>query len=214
MKEFLEKIRNDHHDFDKGHISDHVSADPFVFFEAWYKEAFLSAENEPNAMVLSTVNEENKPSSRILYLKEMNEEGLIFFTNYNSSKGQNLANNKNASILFFWPILERQVRIEGEIEKASNLVSDDYFATRPKESQLAAWASHQSEYLESRNELEDRFEELMQKFPGDVPRPPHWGGYVLKPNRFEFWQGRPSRLHDRICYEQNQNSWVIHRLNP
>lgn len=214
MDQFLQNIRDDHHNFDKGQISDHVPNNPNLFFHDWYKTAFESTENEPNAMVLSTVNEENKPSSRILYLKELNEEGLIFFTNYNSQKGKDLLKNQNASLLFFWPTLERQIRVEGRVEKTSQEISNNYFDTRPKESQLGAWASHQSELLETRIELENRLRDLLQKYPNQVPRPPHWGGYVLKPNRFEFWQGRPSRLHDRIVYEKEAFHWNIYRLNP
>lgn len=214
MEEFLEQIRNDHHNFDKGRISDHVPGDPFVFFHDWYKQAFDSTEREPNAMVLSTVDENHKPSSRILYLKELDKEGFIFYTNYNSHKGKNLLQNKQASLLFFWPTLERQIRIEGSVSKVPTAMSDAYFATRPRGSQLGAWASHQSETLETRSELEARSFELAEKFPLDVPRPPHWGGYILLPEHFEFWQGRPSRLHDRICYKKQGDSWDIHRLNP
>lgn len=214
MEDFLTILRNDHHNFDKGKISDHVPKDPNDFFNKWYKEAFQSTENEPNAMVLSTVNEEHKPSSRILYLKELNQDGFIFFTNYNSHKGKDLLHNKNASLLFFWPTLERQVRIEGTVEKTSSSISDEYFESRPKESQLGAWASHQSDYLESRIDLENRLKSLMNEYPEKVPRPQHWGGYVLKALRFEFWQGRPSRLHDRIIYENQGHNWIIHRLNP
>lgn len=214
MEEFLKQIRNDHHNFDKGRISDHVPADPFVFFHDWYKEAFEKGEREPNAMVLSTVNDEHKPSSRILYLKELSTEGFVFFSNYNSRKGKDVQANWYASVLFFWPGLERQVRVEGIIEKVSAETSDAYFASRPRGSQLGAWASHQSETLENRSELEARLSELAEKFPLEVPRPPHWGGYVLLPEHFEFWQGRPSRLHDRICYQKQGDTWDIHRLNP
>lgn len=214
MEEFLDQIRNDHHNFDKGKISDHVPKNPSDFFHDWFKQAFESTEREPNAMVLSTVDGQRKPSSRILYLKELNAEGFVFFTNYNSHKGKDLLGNRFASLLFFWPTLERQIRIEGSIAKASEQVSDNYFASRPRGSQLGAWASQQSEFLESRDELEKRLQELALKFPGIVPRPPHWGGYILFPERYEFWQGRPSRLHDRIVYEKRGENWEIYRLNP
>ncbi len=215
MEEFLEQIRNDHHNFDKGRISDHVPADPFAFFHDWYKQAFEKGVCEANAMTLATADASGKPSSRILYLKELNEQGFVFYTNYQSRKGKELAENKQAALLFFWPALERQIRIEGLIEKVPAEISDAYFATRPRGSQLGAWASEQSEALENRPELEHRLEKLAQEFPGEVPRPPHWGGYMLLPLYFEFWQGRPSRLHDRIIYQQEKSgSWNIHRLNP
>lgn len=166
-------------------------------------------------MTLATADASGKPSSRILYLKELNEQGFVFYTNYQSRKGKELAENKQAALLFFWPALERQIRIEGLIEKVPAEISDAYFATRPRGSQLGAWASEQSEALENRPELEHRLEKLAQEFPGEVPRPPHWGGYMLLPLYFEFWQGRPSRLHDRIIYQQEKSgSWNIHRLNP
>lgn len=214
MEDFLKNIRNDHHDFDKGRLEDYFPSNPVDFFHDWYKQAFEAKENEPNAMVLSTVSTENKPSSRVLYLKELNHDGFIFFTNYLSHKGKDLEQNPHATLLFFWPTLQRQVRIEGIISKTASIVSEEYFATRPKESQLGAWSSNQSEFLESREELEARFEQFMKEFPDKVPCPPHWGGYQLNPEKFEFWQGRPSRLHDRIVYEKHDFNWNIHRLNP
>ncbi|MCE3294655.1 MAG: pdxH [Crocinitomicaceae bacterium] len=215
MEEFLDQIRNDHHNFDKGQISDHVPGEPFDFFHDWYKQAFEKGEREANAMVLSTVDGEGKPSSRILYLKELNTQGFVFYTNYLSRKGREMNENKHAALLFFWPGLERQVRIEGKIEKVPAEMSDAYFASRPRGSQLGAWASYQSQQLENRSELEERIEKLAAQFPAEVPRPPHWGGYILVPEYFEFWQGRPSRLHDRIIYQQDKTGrWDIHRLNP
>lgn len=214
MDEFLKQIRDDHHEFNKGKPIDHVDANPFSFFERWYKQAFSANENEPNAMVLSTVDENHKPDSRILYLKELENEKFVFFTNYQSKKGQDLDSNPHAGLLFFWPTLQRQIRIDGIVEKTSEAVSDAYFASRPRESQLGAWASHQSEMLSGREELENRLEKLHTRFPNEVPRPPHWGGYALKPQRFEFWQGRPSRLHDRIAFERQDIHWQIFRLNP
>jgi pyridoxamine 5'-phosphate oxidase len=213
VEDFLKKIRDDHHDFDKNKLEDYYPSNPIDFFHDWYKEAFEVKENEPNAMVLSTVNKDNKPSSRILYLKELNHNGFVFFSNYASQKGKDLSENPFASLLFFWPTLQRQVRIEGQITKTPSIVSEEYFATRPKESQLGAWASNQSQFLEDRAELERRFEEMIKKFPKNVPCPPHWGGYQLAPNKVEFWQGRPSRLHDRIVYEKGID-WKIYRLNP
>ena len=214
MDEFLNQIRNDHHNFDKGKLSNPLGYDPFTLFEKWYKEAFESTEKEPNAMVLSTVDLDLNPSSRILYLKELSSDGFVFFTNYKSRKGQDLDQNKRASLLFFWPTLERQLRIEGLIEKSSEQISDEYFASRPRNSQLGAWASSQSEILNEREELDNRLIELEKRFPNEVPRPPHWGGYILRANYFEFWKGRPSRLHDRIVFEQKENKWDLFRLNP
>ncbi len=214
MEDFLEAIRNDHHNFDKGKLSDHFGDNPLLLFRKWYKEAFDSAQTEPNAMSLSTVSEAGKPSSRILYLKELAEDGFVFYTNYKSEKAKNLELNPNACILFFWNVLEREVRIEGVVSKVSKELSDEYFASRPRGSQLGAWASYQSDVLEDRSELELRLIQLAEKYPNEVPRPPHWGGFVLEPQKIEFWQGRPSRLHDRIVFEKENDSWKIYRKNP
>ncbi|MDD2984190.1 MAG: pyridoxamine 5'-phosphate oxidase [Crocinitomicaceae bacterium] len=214
MDDFLDAIRNDHHNFDKGKLSDHFGDNPLELFKKWYKEAFESTQAEPNAMSLSTVSEAGKPSSRILYLKELAEDGFVFYTNYQSEKGKNLESNPNACLLFFWNVLEREVRIEGKATKVSAALSDEYFASRPRGSQLGAWASHQSDVLEDRSELEARLVELAKKYPNEVPRPPHWGGYVIEAQKLEFWQGRPSRLHDRIVFEKENDSWEIYRKNP
>lgn len=214
MEEFLEQIRNDHHNFDKGMLSDHVGEDPIAFFRTWYKEAFDKKQPEAHAMSVSTVSAAGMPSSRIVYLKELNDTGFVFFTNYASQKGRDLEANNQACALFFWHELERQVRIEGRVTQISEAESDAYFQSRPRGSQLGAWASHQSEKLESRADLETRLTELAAKFPGEVPRPPHWGGYVLVPELIEFWQGRPSRLHDRIIFQKENESWNIYRKNP
>jgi pyridoxamine 5'-phosphate oxidase len=218
MDDFLQQIRDDHHNFDKGILSDHVGKDPIAFFERWYKDAFDVSQAEPHAMSITTVDMFHRPSSRIVYLKELTAEGFVYFTNYDSQKGKELEINPYSCALFFWNTLERQVRIEGITVKADPAVSDAYFATRPRGSQLGAWASQQSAMLESREMLEKRIEELSLRFPGDVPRPPHWGGYILKPTLIEFWQGRPSRLHDRMVFEKIESPagavWTVFRKNP
>ena len=214
MDDFLDQVRNDHHQFDKGRLEDHVGSEPFGLFNSWLKEATALNINEPNAMSVSTVNDEGKVSSRIVYLREIANEGFVFYTNYLSQKGKALAGHPQAHLLFFWPELERQVAVSGNVVKAPEAMSDAYFASRPRSSQLGAWASHQSEPLENRRELEKRVANIAEMYPGEVPRPPHWGGYILKPDLIEFWQGRPSRLHDRIVFEKNEDSWKVYRRNP
>ncbi|MDX1447342.1 pyridoxamine 5'-phosphate oxidase [Lishizhenia sp.] len=213
--DFISKIKNDHKDFDKGKLSDNVPSDPFDLFKEWYEHAFKSEQPEANALHLTTVNKEGKPSSRILYLKDITEEGFIFYTNYNSQKGREIAETGVVAGLLFWPGLERQIRIEGTCQKADPAISDAYFNSRPRGSKIGAWASHQSEELDSRQTLEERTVEYEAKFPNEVPRPEHWGGYLIKPERFEFWQGRASRLHDRICYKKDASqNWEVFRKNP
>lgn len=217
MDDFLKQIRDDHHNFDKGQLNDHIGNDPFAFFHQWFKEAYEAKQPEDNAFVLSTVNENFQPSSRILYLKELDEQGFIFYTNYSSQKGSELSLHPKASMVFFWHQLERQVRIEGLVEKIDSSISDAYFASRPRASKLGAWASHQSQSLENRDELMVRLEKLAALYPDEVPRPPHWGGYKLIPTQIEFWQGRPSRLHDRLVFEKASvwsSDWKLFRKNP
>jgi pyridoxamine 5'-phosphate oxidase len=191
-----------------------VNLNPFIQFEKWFDEAIKAEMLEPNAMVLSTVSNENKPSSRVLLLKKLDDKGFIFFTNYESRKGNEIANNPNASLLFYWDQLERQIRIEGIIEKITFEESDDYFQTRPYTSRIGAWASKQSQLLKSRTILVKDAAFLMAKYKTHVPLPPFWGGYRLIPTAIEFWQGRDSRLHDRIKYELIENEWQICRLYP
>ncbi|MBM3160963.1 MAG: pyridoxamine 5'-phosphate oxidase [Bacteroidetes bacterium] len=213
MSEELKKLRDDHKDF-LGDNLENPPLCPLSLFSDWFDAAVRGQELESNALCLSTVGKSGIPSSRIVYLKEMKEETFIFYTNYNSKKGEELDQNPNATMLFFWPKLQRQVRITGLVSKISEQDSDAYFSSRPRESQLGAWASHQSEILHSRAELLSRLTDLAVQFPSDVPRPAHWGGYALLPSEMEFWQGQPSRLHDRVVYERFANSWRTIRKNP
>jgi len=192
-----------------------VDSDPFTEFRIWMDEALESQVNEPTAMTLSTVASDGRPSSRVVLLKGYDSGGFLFFTNYNSRKGRELAENPYAAVNFFWPELERQVNISGRTSKVSAEESDEYFGSRPFTSRVGAWASNQSEIIDSRMTIMFKAAKLLVRYAsGNVPRPPHWGGFRLVPDRFEFWQGRESRLHDRICYELKDNSWEIVRLSP
>ena len=192
-----------------------VAPDPFAQFRRWFAEAQDAQVPEPNAMSLCTVDEHGRPSARIVLLKEVDARGLVFYTNYDSRKGRELAAHPQAALLFFWVELERQVRIEGSAEVVDAATADAYFRTRPRSSRIGAWASPQSATLPDRSALEQRFAEADQRFAGgDVPRPPRWGGYRVVPRAFEFWQGRPSRLHDRIAYSQEDSGWRTRRLAP
>jgi len=167
------------------------------------------------AMQLSTISETKKPSTRIVYLREFKNHQFTFYGNYDSRKGKDLANNQNACLNFFWPQLERQIRLEGTVQIASAEVSDNYFNARPRESQIGAWASHQSEKIKNRKELEEQILFYQNKFKNKpIERPPYWGGWVLSANYYEFWQGRKSRLHDRISYSKEGDNWAINRLSP
>ncbi len=194
-----------------------MAENPFDQFTIWWEEAIGSNIDEVNAMTLATVNSEGKPSARTVLLKGYTGEGFIFFTNYNSAKGQDILVNPNVALLFFWKELERQIRIEGMVEKISPAESDAYFNSRPVGSRLGAWASPQSEIIPSRQFLEDSFEQITAQYPdaAKLERPLNWGGYIVKPSRLEFWQGRSSRLHDRIVYTQHKSSgWKRDRLAP
>lgn len=193
-----------------------VSQDPIDQFNIWLEEALQAEVEEPTAMVLSTVNGEGKPSARVVLLKDVSAEGLSFYTNYDSRKGRELHENPFAAATFFWPALERQVRVEGKVVKVAPEVSDAYFHSRPKGSQIGAWASPQSEVIQSREVIEEKDKALTAQYATNelIPRPPHWGGYQLQPERIEFWQGRPNRLHDRIVFKQQGENWLIRRLAP
>ena len=193
-----------------------IDKNPFRQFEIWLNNALERKVNEPDAMNLSTVDENGRPASRIVLLRGFDKKGFVFYTNYLSRKGTELMSNPYAALTFFWAELEKQVRIEGKVIKVSKGMSDAYFRSRPRESQIGAWASRQSEVLKSRDELEKMVENLTLKYIGkSVPRPRHWGGYCLIPDKIEFWQGRPNRLHDRILYEITKgNKWKISRLSP
>jgi pyridoxamine 5'-phosphate oxidase len=185
-----------------------------ALFKLWHAILGHSPE-DLNAMVLATVDKAGKPSARNVLLKGVDGRGFVFFTNYDSRKGLELAENPNAALTFYWPELERQICVAGRIEKISREESEAYFKSRPRGSRLATWASNQRDVVANRAELDEKWNEMASKFPGDVPLPPNWGGYVLKPERIEFWQGRPSRLHDRFCYtRQPDNSWKLARLSP
>jgi pyridoxamine 5'-phosphate oxidase len=214
MSEWLKAYRENHADFDQSSAIGTLPDNPFVAFSEWFDAAVQAQEREANACVLSTCTTELQTHSRVLYLKELLDNQFIFYTNYLSQKGQALGANPKASLLFFWPQLMRQVRIEGTVAPIEASISDAYFATRPRESQIGAWASQQSEALTDRQELIARFEAYDAQFPAIVPRPPHWGGYALDAQYLEFWQGQPSRLHERRAYVRHQNEWQSKLLNP
>jgi pyridoxamine 5'-phosphate oxidase len=201
--------------YQKGELLEsQVDANPMEQFRIWFKEAIDAKIAEPNAMFLSTLGLDDRISGRIVLLKSA-LNGFTFFTNYFSKKGGDLYHHPQASITFFWGELERQVRIEGQVQKLNQALSEEYFQQRPRESQIGAWVSEQSSKIDSREILEKRFASLKEKYEGKVvPKPEHWGGYELIPDYIEFWQGRPSRLHDRIIYELVDGHWEIGRLAP
>ena len=209
----LDKTREHRYDFKKGKLEEFKYDQPMLFFQECYQAAHENNCADPHAFTLSTVKD-NQPSSRIVYMRDYLEEGFVFYTNYHSKKGQHIQANPKVSLLFYWDCNEMQVRVEGTVEKLDESLSDDYFAARPRISQIGAWASAQSELLDDRSTLEERVKQFEQKFPNEVPRPPHWGGYLIRPHYFEFWQGRVGRLHDRLCYRLEGEIWKKFRISP
>lgn len=203
-------------EYTQGGLSENdIQRDPILQFNIWLEQAVKAGITEPNAMTLATAASDGRVSARILLLKEVDSEGFVFFTNYNSNKAQQLAQNHCAALVFLWLELERQVRIEGVVSKIDNVESELYFSSRPRESQLGAWASEQSSEIASRAILDERYHHYEKLFlDKPIPKPPNWGGYRLIPIEMEFWQGRPGRMHDRILYGKKSNQWIYKRLSP
>lgn len=213
LRNYLNGIRRDF--ANKPLNEDAVHKNPFLQFSHWFEEAVNAQLLDPYAMLISTVDADGQPHSRVVYLRSISEDGMVFYTNYNSDKGKNISASNKIAITFFWVELERQIRIEGTVEKVNEELSNQYFAARPRESQISAWASNQSENIKNREELEKNFKFFTEKFSTtEVPRPPHWGGYIVNPIKFEFWQGRPNRLHDRLVYSKTKTDWKISRVAP
>jgi pyridoxamine 5'-phosphate oxidase len=209
----LKDIRTDYQKFELTEQT--VNSDPFMQLTQWLLEAVEAQEPDPTAMVLSTIDKDGYPDARVVLLKEIATDGLIFFTNYESKKGQQIADNNHVSVVFLWSVLERQVRVKGTVEKISEEESEAYFLSRPLESQLGAWASPQSQVIENRQVLTDHYIHYKKEFETrKMIKPPHWGGFIIRPEYFEFWQGRSNRLHDRLSFSLTGQSWELHRLAP
>lgn len=215
LRNYINSIRRDFADrtLDEKSLNDN----PYKVFEEWFEQAVQSQILDPYAMIIATTGNDLQPTLRTVYMRDISEKGIVFYTNYRSKKGANLAENDKIAALFLWVELDRQIRIEGVASKVSAEKSDEYFSSRPRESCIGAWASNQSEVIESRKVLEEKIKFFDEKFKDleKIPRPDYWGGYIIKPHAFEFWQGRPSRLHDRILFELNENNlWIKKRLSP
>jgi pyridoxamine 5'-phosphate oxidase len=210
-----ESITDRRHAYERGELDEaHAAAEPFAQFGAWLADALGANLKEPNAMTVATADAHGRPSARIVLLRGWDERGFVFFTNYESRKGREAEANPYASLLFFWDVLEREVRIDGRIERLAEPESDDYFARRPRGHRLSAWASPQSRVVPDRATLERAMDDAEQRFAGEVPRPPHWGGYRVVPEVIEFWQGRRNRVHDRLVYRRAGDGWQRERLAP
>jgi pyridoxamine 5'-phosphate oxidase len=211
--EDISQIRKD---YNQKHLSESdIDTNPLKQFDRWFKQVLKAQCQEPNAMTLATSTFDGKPTARIVLLKDYSNEGFAFFTNYESKKGRQILQNPYGALVFFWPELERQVRIEGIIKKVDDNVSDRYFHSRPEKSKIGAWASPQSQVIPNRKYLDNLKSDFQEEFFGkNIKRPPNWGGYALHPNLYEFWQGRTNRLHDRIQYTFLNDDWIIERLAP
>jgi pyridoxamine 5'-phosphate oxidase len=215
MEEVRKNVESVRREFNFGSLDlSDVPNDPIEIMEQWLADAIAKQEKDPNAFVLSTVKD-GMPDSRVVLLRDFTENGLTFFTNYQSKKGNDLLDNQLVAVNFYWIDLDRQVRIQGKVTKVNAKVSDEYFNSRPRSSQIGAWASNQSTVIASRGTIEERVAELEKKYEGqDVPRPEHWGGYLITPINYEFWQGRASRLHDRLTFHFENGAWTANRLAP
>lgn len=209
----LRDIRNNYQKYEL--TEEGIKKNPLEQFQVWLNEAVSGMEAEPTAMVVSTIDKEGNPESRVVLLKELTADGLIFYTNYHSKKGQQILTHPQISALFFWPAYERQVRIKGMAEMIPEKDSEQYFFSRPLDSQLGAWASPQSKVISNRSVLDENFEHYRRYFQEhEMKKPPYWGGFLIRPSYFEFWQGRPNRLHDRIEFQRSGSEWEIRRLAP